>query len=125
MELCGSRLNLSPCLMVFLVLPCPKSQGDGGKFLGVFKNDGDGPSGAGRPSKTFPEVPIEFPVLCGKPESRLIIPLGLGIFKGWLGTWSLRSCSLSQDRRILSHLTRNSPCLYDVRHEVRTDLLCV
>ena len=35
----------------------------------------------------FPEVPIEFRVLCGNPESRPIIPLRLGILKGWLGTW--------------------------------------
>ena len=37
--------------------------------------------------KTFPEVPMEFRVPSGNPESRLMIPLGLGISKGWLGTW--------------------------------------
>ena len=39
------------------------SQGDDVKFVGVFKNDGDGPSGAGRSSKTFPWVPIEFRIV--------------------------------------------------------------
>ena len=31
---------------------------------------------------TYPEVPIEFRLLCGKPESRLIIPLGVGMLEG-------------------------------------------
>ena len=57
-------------------------QGDDVNLLGILKNDGDGPSGAGGSSKTYPEVPIEFPVLCGKPETRQIIPLGLGILEG-------------------------------------------
>ena len=38
-------------------------------------------------SKKFPEVPITFRVSRGNPESRLSIRLGLGIIKGWLGTW--------------------------------------
>ena len=36
---------------------------------------------------TFPEVPMEFRVSSGNPESRPSIPLGLGTFNGWLGTW--------------------------------------
>ena len=32
--------------------------------------------------KTFPGEAIEFRGWCGKPESRLIIPLGLGILDG-------------------------------------------
>ena len=37
--------------------------------------------------KKFPEVPIVFRVSSGNPESRLSVPLGLGTFQGWLGTW--------------------------------------
>ena len=68
--------------MVFPVLPDVYSKGDDVKFLGVFRNDADSLSGAGRFSKTFPDVPIKFRVLCSKPESRLVIPLGLGILEG-------------------------------------------
>ena len=58
--------------MVLSVLPDLNSQGDDVKSLGISKNDGDGPSGAGGSSKTFLEVSIDFRVWCGKPESRLI-----------------------------------------------------
>ena len=44
--------------------------------------DGEILSGAGRLPKTFPVVPIESRVQCGNPESRLSIPLGLGILEG-------------------------------------------
>ena len=37
--------------------------------------------------KTVPEIPILFRESSGNPESRLSIPLGLGILEGWLGTW--------------------------------------
>ena len=37
--------------------------------------------------QTFPEVPLVFRVSNGNPGSRQSIPLGLGIIKGWLGTW--------------------------------------
>ena len=36
---------------------------------------------------TLPEVPIAFRVSRGNPESQLRTSLGLGILKGWLGTW--------------------------------------
>ena len=81
-ELCGSRLNPSPCLMVFQVLPGLKSKEDDVKFLGFAKNDGDRRSGASRSSKMFPQVPIEFRVSSGKQDSWLIIPLGLRTLEG-------------------------------------------
>ena len=66
------------------------------------------PSRAGRRSKTLPEVPIIFRVSCSNPQSRQSMVLGLGIVEGRLGTWvSLKRCSLFQDRKILSLLTRN------------------
>ena len=37
--------------------------------------------------KKFPEVPIEFSVSRGNPESGLRTSLGLGMIKGWPGTW--------------------------------------
>ena len=57
-ELCGSRLNSSPCLMT------------------LFGKDGEILSGTSGFSKTFPEVPIEFRAPCGNPESPLNICLG-------------------------------------------------
>ena len=65
-----------------LVLPELNSQEDDAKILGFSKSAEDGPSLAGRTSKTFPEVPIEFRVFCGKRESLLIVPLELGILEG-------------------------------------------
>ena len=65
-ELCGSRLNPSPSLMAI--------PGKDGEIL----------SGAGC-SKTFPEVPIEFRVQCGIPESRLNIPSGVRNSRGATG----------------------------------------
>ena len=56
-ELCGSR-----------ILPLPDHDA---KFFESSKIDEDGPSRAGRPLKTFPEVPILFRVSRGKSESRL------------------------------------------------------
>ena len=44
--------------MALSVLPDPNSQRDDVRFLGILKNDGDGPSGAGGSSKSYPEVPI-------------------------------------------------------------------
>ena len=38
-------------------------------------------------SKTLPDVPTIFRVSRGSPESRRRISLGLGMVKGWLGTW--------------------------------------
>ena len=95
-ELCGSRLTPVLCYTVF---PDPNPQEDDTKFREFSKRAKDGPSRAGRLSKTFPEVPIEFSVSSGNPESRQNLPLGLGIFKGWLGMWDAQSCSLSQDRK--------------------------
>ena len=60
------------------VLPGPNSQEDDAKFREFSKRAEDGPSRAGRLSKTFPEVPTEFRVSCGNPESRPSIPLVLG-----------------------------------------------
>ena len=68
------------------MLPDLSPQKDATKFFDFSRNAGNGPSRAGGSSKTFPEVPIEICVLCGKQESRLIIPRGLGILKGSLGT---------------------------------------
>ena len=69
--------------MVFRVLPGLDSQEDHAIFFGSTKRmlriailehvD---------LQKKFPEVPIEFRVRCGNPESRLIIPPGLGIVEG-------------------------------------------
>ena len=85
-EPCGSRLTASPTILP--VSHGLHSQGDDVKLLGILKNDGDGPSGASRSSKTFPEVSNEI-LLCGKQESRPIIPLKLRILEGWLGTWDI------------------------------------
>ena len=86
-ELCGSRFTPLPCSQIFPVLPGPNPQEDDAKFREFSKKCEGCPSRAGRLSKTFPEVPITFRVSSGKPESRLSIPLGLGIFMGWLGMW--------------------------------------
>ena len=46
---------------------------------------------------------MEFRVSSGNPESRLSIPLGLGIIKGGLGTWDAPELrTLSQDRKKIS-----------------------
>ena len=66
------------------------------KFWDVEKG-WDGFSGASKTSKTFRELPTSFRVLCGKPESQLIILLGLGI--SWVD-WergTFQSFLLSQD----------------------------
>ena len=41
-------------------------------------------------SKTIPEVLLIFRVSRGNPESRPRISLGIGMIKGWLGTWDAR-----------------------------------
>ena len=70
-------------------------------------------SGAGRSSKTFPDIPNEFRVPgCGQ-ESRLSIPRGLGILIGCLGTWDNQNCLLFQDQRILKNRSGYSPCLVE------------
>ena len=76
-----------PCSIIFPVLPDPNPQEDDAKFFAFSKKAEDGPSPAGRLSKTFPEIPMEFRVSSGKQESWLSRPLGLGILKGWLETW--------------------------------------
>ena len=43
-ELCGSRLNPSPCLMVFQVLPVRNPQEDDAKFFEFSTNAEDDPS---------------------------------------------------------------------------------
>ena len=68
--------------MVFRVLPGLNSKEDDVKFLGFSKNDGDGPSGARRSSKTFPEVHHEFRVLCGKQRIAANHSSGTRILEG-------------------------------------------
>ena len=68
--------------MVLSVLPDLNSQGDDVKFLGILKNDGDGHSAAGGPSKTCSDGHNEFRVSGDKQERRPMIPLGLGILEG-------------------------------------------
>ena len=75
------------------------------------KNAKDGPSWAGGLSTQFPEVPVEFHVLCGKPGSLRIFPVGTPTFSrvDWeRGTF--QSCSLYQDQGILFLHSWNSPC---------------
>ena len=109
-ELCGSRLNPSPGLMALSVLPDLNSQGDDVKVLGILENDGDGPSGAGGSSKTYPEVPIEFRVLCGNPESRLIVPLGLGSLELTGNVGHSRGARCLRITELFFFILRNSPC---------------
>ena len=52
------------------------------KFFEFSKNAEDGSLRAGRPPKTCPDVPNEFRVSGGNPESLLIIALGFGILMG-------------------------------------------
>ena len=61
--------------------------------------------------KTCPDVAHEFCVSNCKQESRLTIPLGLGIPMVDLDRGIIHSCSQFQDDRILLHRSRNSPCL--------------
>ena len=85
--LVGSCLTSLPCFIIFAAAACPNPQEDDAKFREFSKRAEDGPSRAGRLTKTCPVVPNEFRVAGCKQDSRLIIPLGLGIIKGWLGTW--------------------------------------
>ena len=103
------------------MLPGPNRQEDDAKFGDFLKRADGGPSRAGRVSKTFPEVPIVFRVSSGNPESRLSIPLGVGISRvGW-ESGMLHSCSVSQNRKILLHRQRNSPCSSNPEFESRAD----
>ena len=98
-ELCGFRLTPLPRSIVF---PDPNPPEDDAKFFGFSKRAEGGPSRAGRRSKTFLEVPMEFRVSSGNPESRLSIPLGVGtVNKVDWERGALKNCSLSQDRKIL------------------------
>ena len=63
---------------------------------------------SGRPSKTFPEIHIVCRVPSGNPESCLSIPMGLGIFKGWLGCSNAARCL--RIVKILLLRPKNSPC---------------
>ena len=95
--------------MALSVLPDLKSKGDDFKFLGVVKNDGDGPSGESGSSKTYPRYPSNsvygaaiqnhgFSFLWDSEFSRVDWERG-----------TFHSCSLSQDRRALFLYSRNSP----------------
>ena len=80
--LTNSAALVSPIFHVpkdFLSCLVPNPQEDDAKFREFSKRAEDGPCRAGRLSKTFPEVPTVFRVSS--------CPLGLGIFKGWLGKW--------------------------------------
>ena len=85
-ETCGSRLTTSLCSAMLPVSIGFNPQEDNAKFF-EFSSTEDGSPRAGRLSKTCPDVPNKFRVSSCKQESRLIIPLGLGILMGWLGTW--------------------------------------
>ena len=96
--------------MVLPVLPDLTSKGDDVKFLGIFKNNGDDPSGAGRSSKTFPDVPIEFRVLSGNPESRQSMS-GARNSRGLNGNVGhSRAASCLRIVKFSPH-SRHSPCL--------------
>ena len=86
-ELCGSRLTPLPFSFIFPVIPGPNPQEDDAKFCEFSKRAEDGPSRAGRLSKNVSWSTKSIP--CGKrqSESRLGIPLGLGMVKCRLGTW--------------------------------------
>ena len=103
----------------------PLSSLDGPQFSAFSKRTEDGASRASRLSKTFPEVPMEFLVSNGNPESQRGEVLGLGILKGWLGTWMHQSSSVSQDRKILLHRSQNSRCSANPEFESRADLTVV
>ena len=62
--------------LVSIEFPGPNPQEDDDKFFELSKNGEDSPSRLGTLSKTFPEVPLEFRVSSGNPESRLSIPSG-------------------------------------------------
>ena len=80
-------LNTFLCSIIWPVLIGFNLQDGDAKFFEFPKSADDGSLGAGGPSKTCPDVPNEFRVSGCKQESRLIIPLGLGILMGLLGTW--------------------------------------
>ena len=79
-------ISSHPSSILFPVLPGPNPQEDDAKFFEFSKRAEDGPSQAGKLSKTFPVVLNEFRVSGGNPDSRQGIVLGLAIFNGWLGT---------------------------------------
>ena len=120
-ELCGSRLTPPQCSTIFPAVPDPNPQEDDAEFREISKRAVDGPSRASRPSKTFRQTPIVFRVLSGNPESRLSLPLGLGMIKGWLRTWDAPELLAVQDRRILLRRPKNSPCSVNPEFESRTD----
>ena len=117
-ELCGFRLTPLQCSLEF---PDATPQEDDAKFFEFSKRAEDGPSRVSKLSKTFPELPTKFRVSSSNPESRLSIPLGLGIFKGWLERVMLQSSSLCQDRKILLRLSKNSPCSANPEFQSRAD----
>ena len=110
-----------PSSIIFPAVACPKPQGDDAKFRERSKRAEDGPSRAGRLSKTFPEVPMVSRVSSGNPESRLRTPLGLGIIEGikvWLGSWDAPeplACSWS----------KKFSCVWQAVHFVRKSWIWV
>ena len=93
-----------------------QSAEDDAKFSEFSKRAENGPSPAG---KNVSWSTRSIPVSSGNLESRLSIPLGLGICKGWLGTW--RAPELFQDRKILLHRQRNALCSVNPEFEARAD----
>ena len=95
----------------------PNPQEDYAKFFEFSKKAEDGPSRAGRLSKTSPEVPMEFHVSSGNPESRWDSDSSR---VGW-ERGMLQSGSLFQDRKILLRRSRNSLCSANPESESRVD----
>ena len=83
----GSFLTPSLCSAILPVSIGFNVQEDEVKFFKFSKSAEDGSPRAGKPSKTCSGVSTEFRVSSCKQEPRQIIPLGLGILMGWLGTW--------------------------------------
>ena len=75
-------LNPSPVSAMLPVSSGVDLQEPDARFIEFANSAEDGSPRAGRPSKTCPDVPNDFRVRSCKQESRLIIPLGLGILMG-------------------------------------------
>ena len=100
---CGSRLISLSGTIVSRVISGLNPREDDAKFPEFSKRAEGGPSRASRLSKTFPRL--------GDSEwSRVERERG-----------TLQSCSLSQDREILLHLTINSPCSVNPEFESIAD----
>ena len=118
---CSCLTLLPSCSIIFPVVPHPNPQEDDAKFSEFSKRAEDGPSRAGRLSKTIPEVPTVFRVSSGNPESRLGILWDSEYSRvGW-DRGALQGCLLIQVRTSPSRLTRNSPYSANLEFESRAD----